>query len=148
MLEQRITEDMKEAMKAKDAGKLLAIRAIKAAILLLKTEKGKDQPISEADANAILQKLIKQRKEALELYLQQNRADLAAEEQSQLEVIASYLPPQASDEEIMQVVQSVLSEFQSVGPNDFGKIMGKVNPHFAGKADSSRIASIIKQALA
>ena len=72
MLEQRITEDLKDAMKAKDAGRLSAIRAIKSAILLLKTEKGKGQEISEADAHALLQKLIKQRKEALELYLQQN----------------------------------------------------------------------------
>jgi uncharacterized protein YqeY len=148
MLEQRITDDMKEAMKAKDAGRLLAIRAIKAAILLLKSEKGKGNELSESDANAILQKLIKQRKEALDLYMQQNRADLAAEEQSQLEVISSYLPPQASDEDILTVVRSVLADFPAVGPNDFGKIMGKVNPQFAGKADSSRIAQIIKQALA
>lgn len=148
MLEQRINEDMKEAMKAKDAGRLMAIRAIKSAILLLKTEKGKAYELAESDANTILQKLIKQRKEALELYLQQGRADLAAEEQSQMEVISSYLPPQASDEEILQVVHSVLVDFPSAGPTDFGKIMGKVNPHFAGKADSGRIAQIIKQALA
>ena len=148
MLEQRINDDMKEAMKAKDAGRLLAIRAIKSAILLLKTEKGKAAELSESDANTLLQKLIKQRKEALELYSQQGRADLAAEEQSQLEVIASYLPPQASDEEILHVVQSVLVDFPSAGPNDFGKIMAKVNPQFSGKADSGRIAQIIKQALA
>ena len=148
MLEQRITEDLKDAMKAKDAGRLSAIRAIKSAILLLKTEKGKGQEISEADAHALLQKLIKQRKVALELYLQQNRADLASDEQSQMEVIASYLPPQASDAEIAQVVNVVLTEFPNVGPADFGKIMGKVNPQFTGKADSGRIAQIIKQALA
>jgi hypothetical protein len=148
MLEQRITEDMKTAMKEKDAVRLAAIRAIKSAILLLKTEKGKASEVSDADTNALLQKLMKQRKEAFEVYQQQNRPDLAAEEQAQMEVIAGYLPPQATDEDILQVIHAVLAEFPAASSNDFGKIMGKVNPQFAGKADSGRIAQLIKQALA
>lgn len=148
MLEQRITEDMKTAMKEKDAVRLAAIRAIKSAILLLKTEKGKASEVSDADTNALLQKLMKQRKEAFEVYQQQNRPDLAAEEQAQMEVISGYLPPQATDEDILQVIHAVLAEFSAASPNDFGKIMGKVNPQFAGKADSGRIAQLIKQALA
>ena len=148
MLEQRITEDMKTAMKEKDAVRLAAIRAIKSAILLLKTEKGKASEVSDADTNALLQKLMKQRKEAFEVYQQQNRPDLAAEEQAQMEVISGYLPPQATDEDILQVIHAVLAEFPAASPNDFGKIMGKVNPQFTGKADSGRIAQLIKQALA
>ncbi|MDA0309412.1 MAG: GatB/YqeY domain-containing protein [Bacteroidetes bacterium] len=148
MLEQRITEDMKTAMKEKDAVRLAAIRAIKSAILLLKTEKGKASEVSDADTNALLQKLMKQRKEAFEVYQQQNRPDLAAEEQAQMEVISGYLPPQATDEDILKVIHAVLAEFPAASPNDFGKIMGKVNPQFTGKADSGRIAQLIKQALA
>lgn len=148
MLEQRITEDMKIAMKEKDAVRLAAIRAIKSALLLLKTEKGKAADASDADANALLQKLIKQRKEAFDVYQQQNRPDLAAEEQAQMQIISEYLPPQATDEEILNAIQSVLTQFPSPSPNDFGKIMGKVNPQFIGKADSGRIAQLIKQALA
>lgn len=148
MLEQRITEDMKTAMKERDAVRLAAIRAIKSAILLLKTEKGKASEVSDADTNALLQKLMKQRKEAFEVYQQQNRPDLAAEEQAQMEVISGYLPPQATDEDILQVIHAVLAEFPAASPNDFGKIMGKVNPQFTGKADSGRIAQLIKQALA
>lgn len=139
---------MKTAMKEKDAVRLAAIRAIKSAILLLKTEKGKASEVSDADTNALLQKLMKQRKEAFEVYQQQNRPDLAAEEQAQMEVISGYLPPQATDEDILQVIHAVLAEFPAASPNDFGKIMGKVNPQFTGKADSGRIAQLIKQALA
>lgn len=139
---------MKTAMKERDAVRLAAIRAIKSAILLLKTEKGKASEVSDADTNALLQKLMKQRKEAFEVYQQQNRPDLAAEEQAQMEVISGYLPPQATDEDILQVIHAVLAEFPAASPNDFGKIMGKVNPQFTGKADSGRIAQLIKQALA
>lgn len=139
---------MKTAMKEKDAVRLAAIRAIKSAILLLKTEKGKASEVSDADTNALLQKLMKQRKEAFEVYQQQNRPDLAAEEQAQMEVISGYLPPQATDEDILKVIHAVLAEFPAASPNDFGKIMGKVNPQFTGKADSGRIAQLIKQALA
>lgn len=139
---------MKTAMKERDAVRLAAIRAIKSAILLLKTEKGKASEVSDADTNALLQKLMKQRKEAFEVYQQQNRPDLAAEEQAQMEVISGYLPPQATDEDILKVIHAVLAEFPAASPNDFGKIMGKVNPQFTGKADSGRIAQLIKQALA
>ncbi|MCQ2272622.1 MAG: GatB/YqeY domain-containing protein [Bacteroidales bacterium] len=146
-LEQKINEDIKAAMLAKEKERLNALRAIKSAILLLKTEKGGNEEISEAAEMALLQKLVKQRKESAELYKSQNREDLYNEEMSQYEVIVQYLPQQMSEDEIRAAVAKIIADNNISSIKEMGKAMGVASKQLAGKADNKKISEIVKALL-
>ncbi|MCL2131320.1 MAG: GatB/YqeY domain-containing protein [Lentimicrobiaceae bacterium] len=145
-LEQRINEDIKAAMLAKEKEKLNALRAVKAAILLLKTSEGNVEITEEIEIN-LLQKLAKQRRDAAELYKNQNREDLYQEEIEQLEFISQYLPEQLSEEDIANVLQTLIAENNLSGMKDMGKLMGLASKKMAGKADNKIISEIVKKIL-
>lgn len=146
-LENKINEDIKAAMLAKEKGKLDALRAIKSALLLLKTEKGNSGDISEEAELKVLQKLVKQRKDSAELYKSQGRDDLYQEEAFQLEIIAQYLPAQMSDDEIENGVKDLMNEHNIHEMKEMGKLMGLASKALAGKADNKKISDIVKKLL-
>jgi uncharacterized protein YqeY len=145
-LEERINADIKAAMLAKERKKLDALRAVKSAILLLKTN-GSGDAISEEAEIACLQKLVKQRKESAELYKQQNRMDLYEDEAFQQAVIEAYLPEQMSEEEIRTTLQNIVSETGASSMKDMGKVMGAAQKAFAGRADNKVVSTIVKELL-
>lgn len=145
-LEERINADIKAAMLAKERRKLDALRAIKSAVLLLKTN-GSGEAISEEAEIACLQKLVKQRKESAELYKQQNRMDLYEDEAFQQAVIEAYLPEQMSEEEIRTELQKIISETGASSVKDMGKVMGAAQKAFAGRADNKLVSTIVKELL-
>lgn len=145
-LEERINADIKAAMLAKERKKLDALRAVKSAILLLKTN-GSGEAISEEAEIACLQKLVKQRKESAELYKQQNRMDLYEDEAFQQAVIEAYLPEQMSEEEIRTELQKIISETGASSMKDMGKVMGAAQKAFAGRADNKLVSAIVKELL-
>lgn len=145
-LEERINADIKAAMLAKERKKLDALRAVKSAILLLKTN-GSGEAISEEAEIACLQKLVKQRKESAELYKQQNRMDLYEDEAFQQAVIEAYLPEQMSEEEIRTELQKIISETGASSMKDMGKVMGAAQKAFAGRADNKLVSTIVKELL-
>lgn len=145
-LEERINADIKAAMLAKERKKLDALRAVKSAILLLKTN-GSGDAISEEAEIACLQKLVKQRKESAELYKQQNRMDLYEDEAFQQAVIEAYLPEQMSEEEIRTALQQIISETGASSVKDMGKVMGAAQKAFAGRADNKVVSTIVKELL-
>lgn len=146
-LEERINADIKAAMLAKEKRKLDALRAVKSAILLLKTSGTGGEITPEAEL-ACLQKLVKQRKESAELYKQQNRTDLYEEEAFQQSVIEAYLPEQMSEEEIKAKLQEIISSVGASSIKDMGKVMGAAQKAFAGRADNKLVSQIVKQLLA
>ncbi|HLF46514.1 MAG TPA: GatB/YqeY domain-containing protein [Chitinophagaceae bacterium] len=146
-LEQKIMMDLKAAMLAKDEKKLRSLRAIKAAILLAKTAEGAGGELKETDEIKLLQKLVKQRKDSLEIYHQQNRADLAKKEQEEIEVIEKFLPAQLSTEELKKEIAMIIAEFGTVSPAEMGKLMGAANKKLAGKADGKTISAMVKELL-
>ncbi|MBP5412971.1 MAG: GatB/YqeY domain-containing protein [Bacteroidales bacterium] len=145
-LEQTINNDIKTAMLAKDKKSLDALRAIKSAILLLKTDKNIGDITPEVEM-ATLQKMAKQRKESAEMYKAQGREDLCQEELGQLEIISKYLPEQLSAEAIKTQLQSLIAQNGITGIKDMGKLMGIAGKFFAGKADNKTIAEIVKSLL-
>ena len=145
-LEERINADIKAAMLAKERRKLDALRAVKSAILLLKTN-GSGETISQEAEIACLQKLVKQRKESAELYKQQNRMDLYEDEAFQQAVIEAYLPEQMSEEEIRTELQKIISETGASSVKDMGKVMGAAQKAFAGRADNKVVSTIVKELL-
>ena len=145
-LEEKVMAELKEAMKAKDTVALDSIRAIKSAILLAKTD-GTGKPIDEAREIQILQKLVKSRRESLEIYEKQGRTDLAATEKSPIAVIEKFLPAQMSPEEVEVVLKGILAEVGATSPKDMGKVMGAANQKLAGKADGRMISEIVKKLL-
>lgn len=145
-LEERINGDIKAAMLAKERDKLDALRAIKSAILLLKTEKGAGEITEELEIKT-LQKLAKQRKESAETYRAQNRIDLATEEEAQLTIITQYLPQQLSAEEITEVLKQLIAENGISSIRDMGKLMGLATQKFAGQADNKMVSEIVKSLL-
>ncbi len=145
-LETKINTDLKEAMKAKDQAGLRGIRAIKSAILLLKTD-GSGKEIDEVAEIRMLQKLIKQRKDSLEIYEKQGREDLAVKEREEIAVISKYLPEQLSDEELEAKLKEIIAETGASSMRDMGKVMGIANQKFAGKADGKTISGIVKKLL-
>ena len=147
-LEVQINNDIKQAMLNKDKAVLESLRAIKSAILLLKT--GKDAAngeVSEAAEIAMLQKLVKQRKEAADIFVQQNRHDLADDELFQASIIERYLPKQLSREEVEAEVKKIIDEVGATSPKDMGRVMGQASKHFAGKADNRVVSEIVKALL-
>ncbi len=147
-LEKLINDDIKQAMLAKDKAKLEALRAIKAALLLEKT--GKDVSSGEIPAEVelkMLQKLVKQRRESAEVYIAQNRPDLAEPEIFQASIIEKYLPEQMSEDELRGIVQQIITKTGAQSIKDMGKVMGTATKELAGKADNKAVADIIKQIL-
>src|SRR5690606_8270335 len=147
-LEIKINQDIKSAMIAKDQTRLAGLRAIKAAILLAKTEKGKSEEINEDAEIKVLQKLAKQRKESADIYQQQNRQDLYDVEMGELAVIEEYLPKQLDREEIKSIVQTIIQETGASSMKDMGKVMGATNQRLAGQADGKTVSEIVKELLA
>ena len=145
-LEQRINEDIKSAMLAREKEKLNALRAIKSAILLLKTSENGAEITEEVEIST-LQKLAKQRRDAAELYKNQNRDDLYQEEAYQLEIITQYLPEQLSEEDIANTLKTLIAENAISGMKDMGKLMGLASKTMAGKADNKVISEIVKKIL-
>jgi uncharacterized protein len=142
-----INNDIKKAMLAREKDKLEALRAIKNAILVQQTEKGAPDELSEDTAIKLLQRLVKQRKEAAEVYQQQKREDLAQPELFQAEIIQSYLPEQLSEQQITEKIKSIIEETGAQGMKDMGKVMGKASKDLAGKADNKVVSSIVKDML-
>lgn len=138
---------MKEAMKAKDQNALTSLRAIKSAILLVQTESGAKEEITEEQELKLLQKLVKQRKDSATIFNEQGRADLAEPELAQAEVIAQFLPEQLGEDDIAKVVDEVIATTGAQGMKDMGKVMGQVNGKLAGKADGKTISTIVKSRL-
>lgn len=147
MLQQKIDTDIKAAMLAKDDVKLRSLRAIKAALLLAKTEKGVSENITEETEIKVLQKLVKQRRESADIYKAQNREDLYKIETEEMAVIESYLPKQLSREEIAEQVKQIISQTGAAGIKDMGKVMGMANKVFAGRADGRTISEVVKELL-
>ena len=147
-LEQQITAELKTAMLAKDEKALRSLRAIKAAILLAKTSEGAGGELKEEDEIKLLQKLVKQRRDSLEIFQQQNRADLAQKEQEEIEVIEKFLPKQLSPEELKSLLTKIIAEVGASSPADMGKVMGAATKQLAGKADGKAISAVVKELLA
>jgi len=147
-LEKLINNDLKEAMKAKNRRKLEALRAIKAALLLEKTGKDvADGEIPESVELKLLQKLVKQRKESALLYREQNRAELAEEEEYQVSIIEKYLPEQMSEEEVKAIIEKIIAETGASSMKDMGRVMGMAAKQLAGKADNKVISTLVKEFL-
>ena len=143
-LEETINDDIKTAMKAKEADKLQALRAVKSSILLLKTS---PEGLTDETAIKSLQKMVKQRKEAGELYVQQNRQDLADVEFFEVGIIDKYLPQQMGEEEIKAELTAIISKTGASSKADMGKVMGMATKAMAGKADGKLISTLVKQLL-
>lgn len=148
MLSNTIDQEIKKAMLAKDQAQLRGLRAIKAALLLAKTEKGSAEDITEDAEVKIIQKLIKQRRESSEIYKTQGRADLAEIEDEEIVVISNFLPKQMDKAEVEGVIARLILESGSTSVKDMGKVMGLANKELAGKADGKLIAEIVKAQLA
>ncbi|HEU0227959.1 MAG TPA: GatB/YqeY domain-containing protein [Arachidicoccus soli] len=146
-LEEQIMTRLKDAMKAKDEDSLRGLRAIKAEIIKVKTEPGAGGQISEEGELKMLQKLVKQRKDSLEIYEKQNREDLAQKERSELAIIEQFLPKQMSEDELRTALQAIVSETGASSAADMGKVMGRATKAFAGKADGKMVANIVKELL-
>jgi len=145
-LEQKIMGDLKEAMKAKDQASIRSIRAIKAAILLAKTD-GSGKTLDETAEIKMIQKLVKQRQDSLEIFEKQDREDLAVTEREEIEVLQRYLPKQMSDEELSIFIEALVGEVGASSMKDMGKVMGLANQRLSGKADGKTIASKVKELL-
>lgn len=145
-LTEQINNDIKTAMLAKDAAKLAALRAVKSE-LLLEASKGGNSEISEETGQKLVQKLVKQRKDALEIYLEQKRQDLADVEQFQIDVLSNYLPKQMDEAEVRKVIQEVIVQTGASSAADMGKVMGASMGKLSGKADGKLISAIVKEEL-
>jgi uncharacterized protein len=145
-LTEKINQDIKTAMLAKDKDRLAALRDIKSKLLLEATSGSGD--VSDEAANKIVLKLYKQRIDTYNLYIEQNRQDLADDEMNQAKVIEEYMPKMLSDDEIRTAINAKIAEVGATGPQDMGKIMGPINGQLAGKADGKRVSELVKEALA
>ena len=149
-LEQKIMGELKTAMLAKDEKALRSLRAIKAAILLAKTSEGAPAGRGELTEDAetkILQKLVKQRRDSLEIFQQQNRTDLAQKEQEEIEIIEKFLPKQLSADELRSALTAIITEVGATSPADMGKVMGQATKRLSGKADGKTISAMVKELL-
>ncbi len=146
-LETQIMAEMKEPMKAKNEGVLRSLRAIKAEIIKAKTDPGAGGEIDEATEQKFLQKMMKQRKDSLAIFEQQGRADLAAKEKEEMEVIERFLPKQLSEAEIKIAVAQIIESTGAASAADMGKVMGVASKQLAGIADGKTISNIVKELL-
>ncbi len=147
-LESRIMEELKVAMKAKDEAGLRTLRAIKAAIIIEKTAEGASGEISEATELKMLQKLAKQRRDSLDIFVKQNREDLASKEREELAIIEKFLPAQMSQEELHAELKAIIAQVGATSAADMGKVMGVASKQLAGKTDGKAISEAVKQLLA
>ena len=147
-LEQQIMTQMKEAMKAKNEGVLRALRGIKAEIIKAKTEPGAGGEIDEATELKFLQKMMKQRRDSLEIFEKQGREDLAIKEKEEMAVIEKFLPKQMDEAELKETVKKIIAETGASTPADMGKVMGIASKQLAGKADGKTISAVVKELLA
>ncbi len=146
-LETEIMVLLKEAMKAKDEASLRGIRAIKAEIIKAKTEPGAGGQITEEGELKLLQKLVKQRKDSLEIFTQQNRTDLAQKEQEEIDIIEKFLPKQMNEAELEAALQAIIAQVGASSVADLGKVMGVASKQLAGKADGKTISATVKKLL-
>jgi uncharacterized protein YqeY len=145
-LEQQIMGQMKEAMKTKNEAALRGLRAIKAAILISKTSEGHKE-ITADDEIKLLQKLVKQRKDSLEIFLQQKRDDLAKKEEEEITIIEQFLPKQLTAEELKVIIAEIINQTGAASAADMGKVMAAASKQLAGKADGKTISTIVKELL-
>lgn len=143
-IEEKINADVKASMLAKDAKRLEAVRAIKAVVLLLKTS---PEGLTEESALKAIQKEYKKRKETAEVYIQQNRQDLADDELAQAKIMEEYLPKQLSEDELKDIIRNAIKETDASSPADMGKVMGAANKVIAGRADGKMVSQLVKEML-
>ena len=147
-LEQKVMDELKNAMRAKDEAALRTLRAIKSAIIIEKTAEGASGQIDEATETKMLQKLAKQRRDSLDIFEKQNREDLASKEREELAIIERFLPAQMSADELKAEVKAIIDQVGAKSPADMGKVMGVATKQLAGKADGKAISETVKQLLA
>lgn len=147
-LEEKINNEIKIAMLAKDAAGLRGLRAIKAALLIAKTEKGGSDVISSEREIQILSKLLKQRKESIEIFESQNRADLATTEKEEVAIIEKFMPAMMNEEEVRDAIKAIITEVGATSQKEMGKVMGAASKQLAGKADNKLVSEIVKSLLA
>ncbi|MFY7860732.1 MAG: GatB/YqeY domain-containing protein [Chitinophagales bacterium] len=145
-LENKVMGLLKEAMKSKDEGALRALRAIKGAIIIAKTDKGAGEMTAEKEIN-ILQKLAKQRRESIEIFTKQGVLDLATKEKEELDVIEQFLPAMLTEDEIRPILQSIIAKLNVTDAKGMGQVMGAATKELSGKADGSIIGKIVKELL-
>jgi uncharacterized protein YqeY len=146
-LEQKIMPELKAAMLAKDEKAMRSLRAIKAAIIVAKTAEGAGGELKEEDEVKLLQKLVKQRKDSLEIFQQQNRADLAAKEIEEIEVIEKFLPQQLTADQLKEEIGKIIEAAGVSSPSEMGKVIGIANKQLAGRADGKTISLTVKELL-
>ena len=146
-LKQQIDADIKQAMLARDQGKLRALRAVKSLILLEETKEGKTGELSADDDMKVLTKAVKQRKDSADIYRQQNRPDLLAVEEAEIAVIEQYLPEQLSEDELRAKLRAIVTRVGASAPSDLGKVMGAASKELAGQADGKAISAMVKTLL-
>ena len=144
---EKVSEDIKNAMKAKDKVALETLRNVKKFFLEAKTAPGANDTLTDADALKIIQKLVKQGKDSASIYTQQNRADLAEGELAQVKVLETYLPKQMTAEELETELKAIITQVGAAGPQDMGKVMGAASKALAGKAEGRAISEAVKQLL-
>ena len=146
-LETKIMTDLKTAMLAKDEAGLRSLRAIKAAIIVAKTAEGAKGEITADEEMKLLQKLVKSRKDSLEIFQQQNRPELAKKEEEEIAIIEKFLPKQMSVDEVKAELIKIIAEVGASSPADMGKVMGVATKQLAGKADGKTVSTLVKELL-
>lgn len=146
-LEQKVMAELKSAMLAKNEAALRGLRAIKAAIILAKTSEGAGGELKEADETKLLQKLVKQRKDSLAIYQQQQRADLAQKEEEEIAIIEKFLPQQLDEAALKAILTKIIAETGAASPADIGKVMGVATKQLAGQADGKTINAVARELL-
>ncbi len=147
LLDANLNQEIKAAMLGKDEDRLRTLRAIKAAFLLGKTEKGSDGTLSQEQETKILQKLFNQRKESFEIFTKENRAELAVKEKAEMDILSTYLPAQLDDEALASIVKDTIVAIGATGIKDIGKTMGAVVAKTKGIADGARVSAMVKKVL-
>ncbi len=145
-LEAKLMTDLKTAMKAKDQAAMRSIRAVKAAILLAKTD-GSGKELDETAEIKLVQKLIKQRQESLDIYTKQGRDDLAVVEKEEIAVLQKYLPAQLSEDELIPIIKDIIAQTGASSMKDMGKVMGLTTQKLAGQADGKTVSGLVKKLL-
>jgi uncharacterized protein YqeY len=146
-LTEKIAGDLMAAMKARDKGKLEALRAAKTAFILARAERGSDAVLTADEEIKIIQKLVKQRKESAAIYREQNRPDLYEKEETEAAVLEDYLPAKMNAEELVRALTEIIARIGAKAPSDMGRVMGVATKELAGKADGKEISARVKQLL-
>ncbi|MFM2048022.1 MAG: hypothetical protein RI955_568 [Bacteroidota bacterium] len=147
-LVEKINASIKEAMLARQEGRLRGLRAIKSAILIAQSEKGAAENLTAEKEIQVLTKLAKQRKESIEIFEKENRTDLSVKEKEELEVIESYMPKQMTADEVIEFLKPIIEQVGAKSAADMGKVMGVASKQLAGKADGKMVSELVKQLLA